>query len=95
MPTTKIELFKKYNINESHSEWSDTTDNWMSVEIFREMHEGRLPTPEDTDSKYITQFIDKVFDPKHSNRLMQLPNFGSLYLTAKRMIYRYHEQILN
>lgn len=28
---TKQELFKKYNIDETHSEWDNSIDNWMSV----------------------------------------------------------------
>jgi len=91
---TKKELFKKYMINESHSEWSETTDNWMSIEIFRLMNEGRLPTDEDTSIKYITDFLDECFDPKRINNLMRLPNFGSYYLTAKRMVYRFSDSIL-
>jgi hypothetical protein len=95
MPTTKIELFKKYNIKEQHSVWDDNIDNWMSVEIFREMHDGRLPTPEDTDASYITGFLDKCLNPKYISKLMSRNDFGSLYSTAKRMVYRYHEQLLN
>lgn len=32
---TKEELFEKYNINESHSEWDDVIDSWYSVEIYK------------------------------------------------------------
>lgn len=92
--STKQQLFKKYNINESHSEWSETTDNWMSIEIFRLMNDGRLPTDEDTSIKYIRDFLDECFDPKRTNNLMRLPNFGSYYLNAKRMVYRFSDEIL-
>jgi len=92
---TKDELFKKYKINESHSEWDFRIDNWISIEVFRIMNEGRLPdTEKDVDFSYITKFLDDCFDKKKMNDLMKRDDFGSLYLTAKRMVYRYHEQIL-
>ena len=40
---TKKELFKKYKIDESHSEWDNQVDEWMSVELYRVMHDGKLP----------------------------------------------------
>ena len=45
----KKELFEKYNIDESHNAWSNSIDNWMSVEIYRIMHDGNLPPQEPKD----------------------------------------------
>jgi hypothetical protein len=74
------ELFKKYQINESHNKWEPMVDNWMSVEIFREMHDGRLPESSDTDTRYIFDFLDKTSDPKY---FFSLANAGSMYLTDR------------
>ena len=57
---TKQELFKMYNIDESHSEWDNQIDNWMSVELYRVMHDGNLPPQGDTSVSWITEFLDKV-----------------------------------
>lgn len=96
---TKAELFKKYSIDESHSEWNPMIDNWMSVEVYRVMHDGDLPPQDgsDTSSKYILDFLDACNRSKDSLmlKLMEERNdAGSLYLTAKRMVYRYADQIL-
>lgn len=40
---TKEELFEKYNIDESHSEWDDVMDSWYSVEIYKLLYK-KLPT---------------------------------------------------
>ncbi len=58
---TKEQLFKKYSINESHNVWQNEVDNWMSVEVYRIMHDGKLPDPDDTDVNYVTEFLDKTF----------------------------------
>lgn len=91
---TKEELFNKYSIKESHSEWSSGIDNWMSVEIYRLMHNGELPKPEDASTKWITEFLDKTQDVKFVKTLMERGDFGSLYLTAHRMVYRYADQLV-
>lgn len=92
-PMGKTELLKKYQIDESHKVWEPTPDNWMSVEIYREMHNGELPPQDgsDTGTKYILDFLDKTSDPKY---FFGLNNAGSMFLTAKRMVYRYADQIL-
>lgn len=90
---TKKELFKKYSIDESHSKWEEGIDNWMSVEIYRIMHNGNLPH-DDLSVKWITEFMDKTNDSIFMMELMKRHDWGSLYLTAKRMIYRFSEQIL-
>lgn len=94
MPKTKRDLFEKYNINETHAEWNDRVDNWTSVEIFRLMHDGRLPGTEDTTLKYIVDFADKFRDNKEVVKLRDRRDFGSLYLTTKRLIYMHWEGIL-
>ncbi len=92
---TKKELFKKYNINETHSVWDDSIDNWMSVEVFRIMHEGRLPTDKDLSLKYIVDLMDKFkSDSKFMNELMSRKDWGSIYLTSKRQIYLHSDLIL-
>jgi len=91
---TKKELFKKYMINESHSEWDNRIDNWISVEIFIIMHDGRLPIETDTSLKYIIDFSDKIRNPKMFGKNIGNNNFGSLYLTSKRMLYRFSDSIL-
>ena len=93
---TKEQLFKKYSINESHSKWDNQIDNWISVEIFRLMHEGRLPNEKDIGSKYVINFLDKLMKKKDYafELITQREDFGSLYLTAKRMIYRFSDNIL-
>lgn len=92
---TKQELFKKYSIDESHKEWSNVIDNWMSVEVYRVMHGGELPNHTDMSAKYITEFYDKFHaDEKFQAEIMKRNDWGSLYLTTKRMIYRYADIIL-
>lgn len=92
---TKQELFKKYNIDETHSEWDNQIDNWMSVEVYRIMHGGNLPPQNDTSVKWITDFLDKKNDMKWwVKNVMSRPDWGSLFLTAKRLVYSLSEQIV-
>lgn len=94
---TKEELFKKYSIDESHNVWDERIDNWMSVEIYRVMHGGNLPPQDDTSINWVTKFLDRFnHDPEFMNKMMlrKEGDWGSLYLTAKRMIYRHHQTIL-
>ena len=64
----------------------------MSVEVFRAMHNGKLPEEGDISVMYVINFLDKAKDnPKW---LMGLKHWGSLFLTAKRMVYSLQEQIL-
>ena len=83
------ELFRKYGIDESHSIWDDSIDTWMSIEIFRIMHGGKLPSPKDMSIKYVLDFLDKTKDILFMKDLMTRKEWGSLYLTAKRMVYRH------
>lgn len=90
---TKEQLFEKYSIDESHSEWDLSIDNWYGVEIYRIMH-GKLPE-NDKSVKWITEFLNKQHDMEWwVKNVMSQPNWGSLYLTAKRMVYRYADEIL-
>ena len=89
---TKQELFNKYSIKGHSNEiWEPIPDNWMSVEIYCEMHDGNLPEPDDLSTKYILDFLDKTNDAKY---FFGLENSGSMFLTAKRMVYRFADQIL-
>lgn len=88
---TKKELFAKYGINESHNQWQPTPDNWMSVEIYRAMHDGNLPEPDDMSIAYVVDFLDKTKDPQY---FFSLPNAGSMFLTARRMVYRHADAII-
>lgn len=91
---TKDELFKKYSIDESHNIWDNSIDNWMSVEVYRVMHNGNLPPNGDMSVDWITEFLDKTDDMIFMSELMRRRDWGSLYLTAKRMVYNLSEQIL-
>lgn len=91
---TKQELFKKYSIDESHKTWSNMIDNWMSVEVYRVMHNGELPNSRDSSVTWVTDFLDKTKDMMFMKELMKREDWGSLFLTAKRMVYRYSEQLL-
>jgi hypothetical protein len=92
---TKQELFKKYSIDESHNVWDNSIDNWMSVEVYRVMHNGELPPPNDTSVKWVTDFLDKQKDMTWwVKNVMSRKDWGSLYLTAKRMVYSLSDQIL-
>ena len=94
-PMTREQLFKKYSINESHSEWNSGIDNWNSVELFRIMHDSRLPDKSDDKVNWITSLLDKQDDLDWwFTNMMSRDDFGSLYLTAKRMIYRHYESII-
>jgi hypothetical protein len=93
---TKEELFKKYNINKSHDIWDNQIDNWMSVEIYRIMHNGELPPRDDKSAKWVVDFLDKQKNDMDwwVKNVISRQDWGSLYLTAKRMIAILHEQIL-
>ena len=92
---TKKQLFKKYSINKSHSKW-ESIDNWMSVEVYRIMHNRELPPPGDMSVLYILEFLDKCHDGTDYviNLMKKRENIGSLYLTAKRMVYSLSNEIL-
>lgn len=92
---TKEELFKKYSIDESHSEWDNKIDNMYSVEVYRIMHDGNLPPVGDDSVDWITDFLDKQKDMKWwVKNVMSQPNWGQLCLTAKRMVYLCSDAIL-
>lgn len=91
---TKKQLFERYKIDESHGVWEPHIDNWYSIEIFRVMNNGDLPKPDGSrvEIKYIIDFLDRCHDdPKF---MTSHENWGSLYLTAKRMVYMLQAEIL-
>jgi len=73
----KKDLFEKYLINESHNVWENGIDNWMSVEVYRIMHEGDLPSGNDLTTKWVVDFLDEVHDSPEKH--FGSENFGSLY----------------
>lgn len=93
----KEELFKKYHIDKSHNTWDNSIDNWMSVEIYRIMHDGNLPPQDDKSTLWVCSFLDKLDSDMNFTKkiMMQRSDWGSLYLTAKRMICTLYESILN
>jgi hypothetical protein len=92
---TKDELFKKYSINESHNKW-EAIDSLMSIEVYRITHNGELPPPNDNSVKFITDFLDKQKESDWwAKNVMSRKDWGSLYLTAKRMAYMLSEEILS
>ncbi len=95
MKLERQKLFEKYGINKSHNVWDNKIDNWMSVEIYRIMHNGNLPPSDDISVNWITDFLNKCnYDDKFMGILMQRDDWGNLYLTAKRLIYKLSNQIL-
>ncbi len=92
---TKEELFKKYNIDESHNRWEPLVDNWHSVEVYRAVNDGQLPPPDGNvgDGLYVLKFLDECQD---SNFFLSLPGHkrGSMYLTAKRFVYRHADALV-
>lgn len=94
MTPEKRKLFKKYSVQESHSQWT-STDDWYSIEVYRIMHDGNLPPHDDTSVMWVCDFLDKRNDMKcWAENIMIRPDYGSLYLTAKRMIYSFADIIL-
>jgi hypothetical protein len=92
---TKNELFEKYSIDETHNVWDTGIDSWMSVEVYRIMHEGNLPPADDTSVKWVTDFLDKQEDIQWwFKNVMSRKDWGSLYLTAKRMVYSFSDQLI-
>lgn len=96
---TKEELFKKYSVNpkdKSTNVWEPAVDNWISVELYRIMHDGNLPNVDDVSVKWITDFMDKTKDMEYMIELMNRPqgDWGSLFLTGKRMIFRFADKII-
>ncbi len=88
----KEQLFEKYNIDESHNVWDNSIDNWMSVEVYRVMHDGQLPPPGDMSILWVLDFLDKT--QADVAWFFSLEKRGSLYLTSKRMVYSLAENIL-
>lgn len=90
---TKQELFKKYHINESHNKW-EPPDEWYHIDVYLEMGGD-----ENGESyRWIVDFLDRFnSDFKWAAEIKRrkgTPQWGSLYLTAKRMVYRFADEIL-
>lgn len=91
---TKQDLFKKYSINESHNTY-ESIDSWFSIEIYRLMHNGNLPPKDDFSIKWVTDFLDKQHDAQWwVENVMSRQDWGSLWLTSKRLIYMHAEKLL-
>lgn len=87
---SKEELFKKYSIDKTHNVW-EFIDSWYSVEICRIMT-GNLPENNNKSVLYVLDFLDQaLINPAW---LMGMNSWGSLYLTAKRFVFKFNEQIL-
>ena len=90
------ELFKKYHIDESHNIW-EPPDEWYNVDVYLEM--GGDETQKNGECfKFVTDFLDKCrSDLKWAMKLkVKDPlRFGSMYLTSKRMVYKYADKILD
>lgn len=89
---TKRDLFLEYNLNDSHSKWDNNIDNWFSVEVYRLMHKGQLPNENDKSIVYVLDFLNRC--KNCDAEIMRNPNFGSLYLTAKRMVFAFADIIV-
>lgn len=92
---TKEELFEKYPIDNTHDVW-EYIDSWMSVEIYRIMHEGKLPPKDDVSVGWVINFLDKSKKDISwwAENVMCRRDWESLFLTAKRMVYRFSDEIL-
>lgn len=88
---TKKELFKKYHIDESHNKW-EKPDEHYHIDVYLEMG------GDDEGYKWITDYLDKFLnDIKWAadiKRRKGALGWGSMYLTAKRMVYKHAEGIL-
>jgi len=92
---SKDKIFERFNIDEFHNIWDDRIDNWMSVEIYRLMHDGNLPPIEDESTIWIYNFMVKSKSSKWwAENVMSRPNWGSLFLTGKRLLYANIDTIL-
>jgi len=91
----KKELFKKYKIDSDEVKKWEQPDSWFLVEIYRTMHDGKLPPPDDMSIKWVIDFLDKAHDELTGFQwLHSLKDWGSKFLTAKRSVYRFADEIL-
>jgi hypothetical protein len=88
---TKNQLFTKYGIGKGHEQWNNIIDNWYSVEIYRRTHDEQLPPRDDISAAWVCDFIDKTEDAEY---YYSLNNPGCYFHTAKRMVYRYADAIV-
>ena len=80
MKATIKQIIKKYRLDDKHKIWEHQIDNWMSVEVARVVL-GRLPEKGDSARELAMEFLD------NEEKYLGNKNFGSMYLTAGRMIY--------
>jgi len=88
---TDKEIIEKYKLDKNyHSVWDNMVDNWMSVEIYRIIFD-KLPNEKGakkiSSKKLAIMFLDKM-DKNPSKIMSSYENWGSLFLTAKRMLYK-------
>lgn len=90
---TKKQLFKLYRIENLtlFSHWT-ANDKHYSIELYRLMHDGALPKDGDTSFLHVLEFLDKA--SKDIVWLHSIEDWGSLWLTAKRMVYKFSDMIL-
>jgi hypothetical protein len=84
------EILRELNIDQKHNIWEHNVDNWASVEVFKEMT-GKLPEPGMDHDAEMQVYIDFLRDKPRQMRLLRERGleFGSMYLTAKRFLYRH------
>lgn len=86
MKESREVLLVKYRLNESHATWQPSIDNWYSIEAFR-AQAGRLPEKGDDTRQVLMAFLDNK--DLHARLLSERgPEFGSMFLSAKRALYR-------
>lgn len=90
---TKEEFYEKYDISEEHNKW-ESIDDWVSVEIYRAMHDGELPPREMKSYLWMTEFYDRIGTLWFIKEIMSKPNWGSYVTTCKRLIYHHQHLIL-
>lgn len=92
------QLFKEHDIGSSHTTF-DRIDEWNSVGIYKLMHDGNLPFGSDADTSilWITEFLDKTKTDHRfvSEMRRQRYKIGTLQPTAKRLVYKFADKIIN
>ena len=83
----KEEIMKKYNLDKSHSVWQSHIDNWHSIEAFKEQT-GMLPNSDNAPDEMQTM-MDFLDNKDLQMKLLKERGieFGSMYLSAKRLLY--------
>ena len=93
-------LLKKYHLDESHGIWNSLVDNWLSVEVWRKVHNGELPpqdvTIEEAEEEALKTPMAFLDNKKLHKKMLKQDalDFGRHYLTAKRMLYSAIQKIV-